>query len=496
MGLEAKRQKALKRAEQDLGNHGNHTYAPLRQGPWSPFDVRFAEMYHRQAAEGASSLDISWFTSLAHSPHLLLEYKAHRREYKAAMGDIRQLLGVMNPSEISGIFRDGLSLEDMAKVDRKLTRLYRREEPGTKIKERRRAKTISDYGIDANKYIDWLRFGILNPIAWKIRPSEEVVARNHPIGLAELVYRPANRKLTFEALRKMFHMTKMAAIDFRFSEQDETQDYGRVIDSMDARGFWSGERGETTPVVFLSVHSPEDYSVMTPEALGVINPDLLPITEISADDFSEVAERVKRQNPEQQGYYLRLTTLQSRSFVHRGRVVRAFLDPRIKTLESRANKMQRKNEEDPSVAVEDKLGMMVVVKDERDVDAFLDHLIDMGVRSGIFLRIEGLEDSLGGKTFSARNLGSSQRTEMLKGYIRTLGLRIEDIVVPVRDYLHYKWHDEIGHSELEVRRLFDTGLFEILFPSEIYPDVNPEEDREYLLQVIHDAKRNPRESVG
>ena len=322
-----------------------------------------------------------------------------------------------------------------------------------------------------------------------------MIGRNHPVDLLELVFRPADPKLRFEAIRKLFHMTRMAAIDFRSVEQEEEEDFNRINNLLDQR-FWSGPRGHTTDVNFLSIHSLEGYTLMTQQDLDEIDPALQPVTEVPADEIASARKRVLEQDPESQGYYLRLTPLQSRTFVHRGREIHAFFDPRKKSLESRANKMLRKREDDPSVAVEDRLGTMTVVRDERDVDAFLDHLIDMAISAGIILRSEGLEDSLGGRRYSARNVGSSPRTQMLKHYLRTLGTRIEDVVFPIKDYLNYEFDDEIGHPELEVRRFFDTGLYVINFPQTIYPEVNPVEDREYLLKALHDAKRIPANSIG
>ena len=57
---------------------------------------------------------------------------------------------------------------------------------------------------------------------------------------------------------------------------------------------------------------------------------------------------------------------------------------------------------------------------------------------------------------------------MLKFFARTGGMRIEFILHTNRSYLNYIYQRDVAHDEYEVKRIFDTGVVEFLFPYDIY----------------------------
>jgi hypothetical protein len=48
------------------------------------------------------------------------------------------------------------------------------------------------------------------------------------------------------------------------------------------------------------------------------------------------------------------------------------------------------------------------------------------------------------------------------------GLRVEFIIHTNPSYLNYRYQRGTSHDEYEVRRLFDSGVMDFLFPYDIY----------------------------
>ena len=48
------------------------------------------------------------------------------------------------------------------------------------------------------------------------------------------------------------------------------------------------------------------------------------------------------------------------------------------------------------------------------------------------------------------------------------GMRVEFIVHTNKTYLNYMYQRDVSHDEYEVRRIFDSGVVELLFPKNIY----------------------------
>jgi len=47
-------------------------------------------------------------------------------------------------------------------------------------------------------------------------------------------------------------------------------------------------------------------------------------------------------------------------------------------------------------------------------------------------------------------------------------MRVEFIVHTSENYLNYMFQQDVAHDEYEVKRIFDSGVAELLFPYEIY----------------------------
>ncbi|MEJ2058631.1 MAG: hypothetical protein P8X39_12425, partial [Desulfofustis sp.] len=63
---------------------------------------------------------------------------------------------------------------------------------------------------------------------------------------------------------------------------------------------------------------------------------------------------------------------------------------------------------------------------------------------------------------------SSTKTPMLKFFARLGGMRVEFIIHTNESWVNYLYQREVAHDEYEVKRIFDSGVAELLFPQEIY----------------------------
>ncbi|NOQ66835.1 MAG: hypothetical protein GQ556_06435 [Desulfobacterales bacterium] len=76
--------------------------------------------------------------------------------------------------------------------------------------------------------------------------------------------------------------------------------------------------------------------------------------------------------------------------------------------------------------------------------------------------------TLGGAKHKSSSIGSSPSTPMMNFFARMGGMRVEFIVHTNKSYLDYIYKKDVSHDEYEVKRLFDSGAAELLFPREIY----------------------------
>ena len=85
------------------------------------------------------------------------------------------------------------------------------------------------------------------------------------------------------------------------------------------------------------------------------------------------------------------------------------------------------------------------------------------------MALEDVSDTLASSNHrKEKNIGSSSKTAMLKFFARLGGMRVEFIVHTYESYLNYIYQRDVSHDEYEVKRIFDSGVAELLFPQEIY----------------------------
>jgi hypothetical protein len=123
---------------------------------------------------------------------------------------------------------------------------------------------------------------------------------------------------------------------------------------------------------------------------------------------------------------------------------------------------------------------MAVLDTISDVKRFVRHLTRSAIKAGSLMTLEDISDTLTGGTRHAGNVGSSSKTPMLKFFARMGGMRVELIIHTNASYLNYRFQRDVAHEEYEVKRIFDSGVAEFLFPGDIY-NLDMERIRQALL---------------
>jgi hypothetical protein len=94
------------------------------------------------------------------------------------------------------------------------------------------------------------------------------------------------------------------------------------------------------------------------------------------------------------------------------------------------------------------------------------------------MSLEDVADTLSGGSHESRSAGSSAQTKMFKFFARMGGMRVEFIVHTNESYLNYMYQRGVSHDEYEVRRIFESGVAELLFPQDIYVlDMSDKKDK-------------------
>ena len=124
---------------------------------------------------------------------------------------------------------------------------------------------------------------------------------------------------------------------------------------------------------------------------------------------------------------------------------------------------------------------MAVLNSVGDVKRFMKHLTQSAVKAGSFMTLEDISDTLTGGRYSGTATGSSKKTPMLKFFARLGGMRVEFIIHTNKSYLNYIYQRDVSHDEYEIKRIFDSGVAEFLFPQDVY-NLNMDKIRESQIK--------------
>jgi hypothetical protein len=316
---------------------------------------------------------------------------------------------------------------------------------------------VHEYARTADAVVNSLNGKILTPYASSIATTNEIEVANDPVTLLLIMFNDRyHKKARFEARRKLVLMNLAGSIDQRERETAIEEKFSSFLHFLNDY-VWSTNLkiGEHDIVYLYSRHSQEDFRCSDVQLL-------------SADQAKNV-ELAK-------GF--KLTLLKRRRFTAGTREIPIYVSIRKKPPEAKVLKLLRKNEKNPAVAVDDELGLMAVLDSVADIKTFQNHLTRSASKADSFMVLEDISDTLTGSTpYRTTATGSSPKTEMLKFFARLGGMRVEFIIHTNRSWLNYMFQKDVAHDEYEVKRIFDSGVMELLFPKDIY-------------QLDHDIIRN------
>ena len=378
-----------------------------------------------------------WARNFANDPSTITKYRAARSQ-------IFDLLQIDSFSEIPRLITTpGLARQRANRAYALLANLYGIKGEMDEIRNR-----IREYAQSADEVIDYLKQKVLADYSSSIEISNEIEATQNPVDLLLIVFNPSyHKKARFEAKRKLVLMGLAGSIDQRERETGIEDKFSAFLDFLN-RHVWSPELkiGELMTTYLLSTHDKKDYSCRHVEVIH---------------DPEQAASLVPDEGQ-------KLTLVKRRLFKYKGRDIPAYVTVRKKDSAAKILKLLRKNEKNPAVAVDDELGLMAVLDNIADVKRFVRHLTHAAVDADSIMILEDISDTLTGGYYHATSEGSSSSTPMLKFFARLGGMRVEFIIHTNQTYLNYRYQRDIAHAEYEVKRLFDTGVAEFLFPQDIY----------------------------
>lgn len=333
---------------------------------------------------------------------------------------------------------------------------------------------VREYAHSADYVIDYLKLNVFSDYQSNIEISNEIEAIHNPIDLLFIIFDPRyHKKSRFEAKRKLVLMALAGSIDQRERETDIEKKFSTFLDFLN-RKVWSPDLkiGELSSAWLLSKHDPDDYSCV----------------DVSVIEDMRVAADISPRKLE------KLTLIKRRHFKTAARDIPVYVTVRKKDAAAKILKLLRKNEKNPAVAVDDELGLMAVLDNVADVKQFVKHLGQAAVDADSIMVLEDISDTLTGGFYNASSEGSSHNTAMLKFFARLGGMRVEFIIHTNETYLNYRYQQDVAHGEYEVRRIFDSGVAEFLFPQDIYHlDMKKVRDNQIkkFRENLYDSSHNP-----
>ncbi len=398
-----------------------------QNGPFATNDIAMPGPFSAQARALASSLRNGEAAS----------------RYRIIRNQIFDFLNVRSFTEIKALLNDpGKRREIDCRAYRLLGNML-----GIKGTEREIIARVNTYSRTADGVIRYLRNKVLSNYSSHIEMTNEVDATSSPAQLMMIVFDDRyHPKARFEAKRKLVLMNLAGSIDQRERETCVENKFSEFLDFLNSY-VWSSEAriGELEIVYLLSSHEKENFTCTNYEIIS-----------------REKAEHLTLK-PGQ-----KLTLLKRRRFTGNGREIPIYVAIRKKQPEAKVLKLLRKGEENPAVAVDDELGLMGVLKNRQDIKTFQRHLTSSAIKADSLMALEDISDSLNGGKRAGKNVGSSEKTAMFKFFARLGGMRVEFIVHTYKSYLDYIYQRDVSHDEYEVKRIFDTGVADMLFPRDIY----------------------------
>lgn len=365
-------------------------------------------------------------------------------KYRALRSQIFEFLGINSFSEIEGLLHDPLQQKERSRrAFALLGNMFGMHGTAREVEAR-----VQDYARTADTVVNSLKSKILAPYSSHIATTNEIEVANNPVELLLIMFdNRYHRKARFEARRKLVLMNLAGSIDQRERETAIEEKFSQFLHFLNDYVWSSTQKiGEHDIIYLHSTHSEEDFSC---REVKVIKP------------------KEREQYPVTKG--TKQTLLKRRRFTVGQRDIPIYVSIRKKPPEAKVLKLLRKNEKNPAVAVDDELGLMAVLDTVAEVKIFQNHLTRSASKADSFMVLEDISDSLTkDSSYKATSTGSSSKTPMMKFFARLGGMRVEFIIHTNRSWLNYMFQQDVSHDEYEVKRIFDSGVAELLFPRDIF----------------------------
>lgn len=307
--------------------------------------------------------------------------------------------------------------------------------------------SVDSYAIISDNVIRYLKGKVLVDYGAYLEITNEIEMTSNPIDLLFIIFLDQyHKKARFEAKRKLVLMHLVSFIVRREREVEIEKNFKKFLDFLNKYVWYPHAKiGELETVFLISRHDKDNYSCLDAK---VVTSEQMPSIQLQ---------------PGQKN-----TPMNRRCFVFNGRKIPIYVSIRKKSPEAKVLKLLRKGEKNPAAAVNDELGLMGVVDSLVDVKLFQQHLTQSATQGGSFMTLEDVVDNLTGGHYINSNAGSNPQTPMFKFFARMGGMRVEFILHSNETFLNYMYRRGTSHYEYEVKRFFDSGVAQLLFPSDIY----------------------------
>ena len=378
-----------------------------------------------------------WIKCLQQDPNNIAKYRALRSQ-------VFEFLEVESFEQIQALLSDTeLQQQRSERALHLLGNMFGIDGNINEIKSR-----VDEYARTADAVIHSLSGKILLPYVSHIEATNEIEVTNNPVELLLIMFNDIyHKKARFEARRKLILMMLAGSIEQRERETDIENKFSTFLEFLNGY-VWSPNLkiGDLDPVHLYSTHSGEDYSCTSVTTLNSIQASLV------------VPEKREK-----------LTLIKRRSFNFGVKKTPIYVSIRKKPPEAKVLKLLRKNEKNPAVAVDDELGLMAVLDSVSDIKAFQQHLTRSASKASSLMVLEDISDTLTEHSqYHGRAVGTSGKTSMMKFFARLGGMRVEFIIHTNQTWLNYMYQEDVAHNEYEVKRMFDTGVIELLFPMDVF----------------------------
>lgn len=366
-----------------------------------------------------------------------------KTKYRSVRSQIFDLLGINSYDETLILIHDRGRREKAAeRAHLLLGNMF-----GIEGSSREIVRHLQEYARTADDVIASLRAKVFAPYSAHIETTNEIVTAWDPVDLLLALFDDRyHKKARFEAKRKLALMGLAGSIDQRERETRINEKFSEFLNFLNVY-VWSPDSkiGDLDIRYLYSTHSSADFSCTS-------------VTVLSEDEARQVTPAPGE----------KLTLVKRRRFRDNGADIPIYVTIRKKPPAAKVIKLLRKNDKNPASAVDDELGLMAVLNSANDVKRFVRHLTRSAARAQSFMTLEDISDTLTSGSYHSTATGSSGKTPMLKFFARMGGMRIEFIIHTNRSYLNYIYQREVAHDEYEVKRIFDTGVAQFLFPPDIY----------------------------